>query len=152
MSALVRYPSALLLMLNNKQQYWLPPLSPNAPTECNFPSSCYTTRCTADREQELGNTATNIFPLCHRMYGECSFIFCSFHIPVSCCDIPPINHVLKAESLWFISYFDIWRRKAVIHKILQYCRRLLRLHLQEDRGGRLGLGMVAGHRCAEVRI
>ena len=70
------------------------------------------TRCTAHREQELGNTATNIFSLCHRMYGESIFIFCSFHISVSRRDIPPINHVLKAESLWFILYFHIWRHNA----------------------------------------
>ena len=68
-----------------------------------------TLRGAQHREQELGNTATNIFSLCHRMYGECIFIFCSFHISVSCCDIPPINHVLKAG---FMIYFNIWRHKA----------------------------------------
>ena len=31
------------------------------------------------------------------------------------------------------------------------CRRVLRLHLQEDSGGGLGLGLVAGHRRPEVQ-
>ena len=31
------------------------------------------------------------------------------------------------------------------------CRRVLRLHLQEDGGGGLGLGLVAGHRRPEVQ-